>query len=94
MATNSGVQRYPWGLERFEERIEHRTSDRDPATSSVTGAYALQHELEDRVLRFEQDVSFSSDLQNFYLRVTRRALVNGEKRHEKTWSETIPRDHQ
>jgi putative CocE/NonD family hydrolase len=94
VATNSGAQRYPWGVERFEERIEHRTSDRDPAKTSVKGIYALQHELDDRLLRFEQEVTFSSDLENFHLHFTRRAMVDGEVEHQKTWSETIPRDHQ
>jgi putative CocE/NonD family hydrolase len=93
-AVNSGGMRYPWGTERFEEQIEHRTSDADPAKTSVTGRYVLIQELEDRTLRFEQDVEFSSDVENFRLKVTRRARVNGELRHEKQWDEIIPRDFQ
>ena len=37
VATNSTAQQYPWGTERFEEAIEHRTSDAEPAKTSVTG---------------------------------------------------------
>ena len=38
VATNGTVQQYPWGTERFDEAIEHRTSDADPSNTSVTGA--------------------------------------------------------
>ena len=93
-AKNSGAQRYPWGVERFEEKIEHRTSDSDPARTSVKGTYALQQELHNRILRFEQDVDFHSDKENFYLHFDRRVLVNGDLKHEKAWKETIPRDFQ
>jgi len=94
VATNSGATRYPWGVERFVEEIEHRTSDDDPARTSVTGRYALTEELENRTLRFEQDVGFRSDEKNFYLRFHRRVLENGELYREKTWEEVIPRDFQ
>jgi hypothetical protein len=94
VATNSGATRYPWGLETFEERIEHRTSDRDPSITSVTGTYALTQELSDRTLRFEQDVVFSSDRENFRLRFVRRLKVDGEVIREKEWDQLIPRDFQ
>jgi putative CocE/NonD family hydrolase len=94
VAANSGGTRYPWGIERFEERIEHRTSDLDPANTSVKGIYSLTHELEDRVLRFEQEVVFSSDVENFRLIFTRRVKIDGDVVREKHWDETIPRDYQ
>jgi putative CocE/NonD family hydrolase len=94
VATNSGGQRYPWGTATFEERIEHRTSDTNPAETSVKGTYALTHQLAERELRFEQDVEFSSDLENFRLVMTRRLLVDGELFREKQWDERIPRDFQ
>ena len=94
LATNSGATRYPWGIERFEEEIEHRTSDGDPARTSVTGRYALTQELEDRVLRFEQEVSFRSDAENFYLSFDRKLLVDGKLFREKSWDEVIGRDFQ
>lgn len=93
-ATNSTSYRYPWGLERFEERIEHRTSDHDPARTSVIGTYALVEELKDRTIRLEQDVEFKSDPENFRLIFTRRLRVNGEIVQEKHWDKTFPRDFQ
>lgn len=94
VATNSGSTRYPWGIERFEERIEHRTSDENPAVTSVRGIYALTQELADRTLRFEQDVMFSSDAQNFRLTFKRLLKIDGKVVHKKHWDEIIPRDFQ
>ncbi len=93
-ATNSGATKCPWGIKRFEEEIEHRTSDENPANTSVTGTYALTQELEDRTLRFEQDVSFTSDEENFYLKFDRRVYVDGELFAENVWDEAIERDFQ
>jgi hypothetical protein len=94
LATNSTTYRYPWGLKRFEERIEHRTSDIDPARTSVTGIYALVEELENRTIRLEQNVEFKSDLKNFRMIFIRRLKVNGKIMHEKHWDEIFPRDFQ
>jgi uncharacterized protein len=94
VAKNSGASRYPWGIERFEETIEHRTSDANPALTSVTGRYKLTEELEGRTLEFEQTVEFRSDEENFHLRFHRWVLEDGKRIREKTWDETIPRDFQ
>ena len=94
VASNTGATRYPWGVERFEEEIEHRTSDTNPARTSVVGRYKLTEELKDRLLEFEQTVDFRSDEENFYLKFHRWVLVNGELHTEKTWEDVIPRDFQ
>ncbi|MEM7277731.1 MAG: CocE/NonD family hydrolase, partial [Pseudomonadota bacterium] len=94
VATNSGATRYPWGVERFEEEIEHRTDDENPANTSVIGKYALTQELKDRTIRFEQEVSFTSDIDNFYLKFERRVRVNNVLTLEKQWNEAIARDFQ
>jgi hypothetical protein len=94
LATNTTAYRYPWGVERLEERIEHRTNDLDPAKSSVRGIYALVEQLKDRTIRLEQDVEFKSDPKNFHMTFIRRLKVNGKTLHEKQWDETFPRDFQ
>ena len=94
VATNTGGTRYPWGVETFKERIEHRTSDAHPEKTSARGIYALQIELEDRTLRLEAEVVFHSDLENFYFSFTRRLKLDGEVVREKSWKESIPRDFQ
>ena len=94
VATNTGAVRYPWGIERFEEEIEHRTSDENPELTSVVGRYKITEELKDRTLDFEQNVEFKSDEENFYLTFHRWVSVNGELYKEKVWQEIIPRDFQ
>jgi putative CocE/NonD family hydrolase len=94
VATNSGSTQYPWGIERFEEEIEHRTSDDNPAYTSVTGRYKITEELDGRTLDFEQNVEFKSDEENFYLTFHRWVSINGELYKERIWQEAIPRDFQ
>ena len=94
VATNTGGQRYPWGSERYREAIEHRTSDKDPAHSAMTGTHSIEVDTGDRLLRWEAELEFSSTLEAFEYRYVRRLLQNGELVREKEWRETIPRDHQ
>ena len=94
IASNRGATEYPWGREYFEEEIEQRTNDKDPANSMVVGRYKITQELSDRVLVFEQNVEFKSDPENFDLTFHRWVSINGEKFKEKKWQETIPRDFQ
>ena len=94
IATNATSFRYPWGLEHFEERLEHRTSDLNPAETSVIGIYAVAIDLKDRTIRMEQNVVFKSDLKNFHMNFIRRFKVDGETLHEKQWDEIFPRDFQ
>ena len=94
VARNSLATKYPWGVELYQEEIEHRTSDANPALTSVVGKYKISHELKDRTLDFHQNVEFKSDEENFYLVFHRWVLVNGELFREKVWKDTIPRDFQ
>ena len=94
VASNAGATRYPWGIERFEDEIEHRTSDENPAHTSVNGRYKLTQELEDRTLVFEQTTNFKSDEKNFNLKIHHTVLVDGKLFAERTWDEDIPRDYQ
>jgi uncharacterized protein len=93
-ATNTGGTRYPWGTEKYRETIEHRTSDDHPENTSLTGTHRIEVTLENRVLLWEAELSFRSDRENFYYHYTRRLSRDGEPVREKTWTETIPRDHQ
>ena len=94
VASSTGATQSPWGIERFEEEIEHRTSDENPAYTSVIGRYKITEELKDRTLDFEQNVEFRSDPENFYLNFHRWVSINGELYKEKVWQEVIPRDFQ
>ena len=94
IASNTGANKYPWGIAYFEEEITQKTNDNDPANSSVVGRYKITQELDDRTLVFEQDVEFKSNVRDFNLRFHRWISIDGDKRYEKTWEETIPRDYQ
>ena len=94
IATNTTSYRYPWGIEHFEEKIEHRTSDINPAETSVIGTYALTINLEDRKIRMEQNVELKSDLNNFHLNFIRLFKLNEKILHEKEWNKTFQRDFQ
>ena len=95
VATNTGGTRYPWGTQTYREAIEHRTSDDHPENTSLLGTHRMEVKLDDgRVLLWEAELSFRSDLENFYYQYTRRLEENGEHIREKTWTDTIPRDHQ
>jgi len=93
-ATNAGGVRYPWGTERYRETIVHETSDDHPEKTSVSGKHRLEVELDGRLLIWESELLFRSDLENFYYTYTRRLLENGTPLREKTWQDTIPRDYQ
>jgi predicted acyl esterase len=93
-ATNTGGMRYPWGTETYRETIEHHTSDEHPENTRVAGTHRMEVKLEDRLLLWEAELSFSSDAENFYYEYTRRLTENGRQLREKTWTDTIPRDHQ
>ena len=93
-ATNTGGTRYPWGVERYKETIEHRTSDAKPEATSVLGTHRMDVELPGRKLTWEAELSFRSDSDNFYYDYLRRLSENGTVIREKTWTDTIPRDFQ
>ncbi len=85
---------YPWATIKYWEEMTHEAQDHDPARASVTGKTRYSVELGDRTLILEGDLSFTSDRENFIYVYTRRLLENGKVIREKTWEETIPRDHQ
>ncbi len=93
-ATNSGATRFPWGTQTYRETIEHKTSDANPEKTSMTGTHRLEVTLPNRVLLWEAELSFASDLENFHYHYFRRVSENNKVVREKAWADTIPRDFQ
>jgi putative CocE/NonD family hydrolase len=91
---DSGASAYPWGEVRFEHNIAHEASDRDPANASVRSTYTTTAVLENRTLRWEGTLEFRSDAEAFFYTFNRKLFRDDELLREKTWQETIPRDHQ
>jgi predicted acyl esterase len=85
---------YPWATIEYWEEIVHKAQDNDPARASVKGKSRYTIKLDDRTVTVESDLTLTSDRENFHYTYTRRALENGKLIKEKTWEETIPRDHQ
>jgi len=60
----------------------------------MTGTHRTEVQLEGSSLLWEGRLSFSSDRENFYYQYSRKISENGETLREKSWQETILRDHQ
>lgn len=93
-ATNAGGDRYPWGTERYTEKIEHQTNDDHPEQTSMTGTHKMTVEIDGRTLVWEAELIFRSDFDNFHYSYIRRLLENGKLIREKKWTDIIPRDYQ
>jgi predicted acyl esterase len=85
---------YPWGKETDLEAITYLADDNHPETSSVQGEAEILMKLKDQTLSWRGHLTLSSDTKNFYYKYIRQLYKNGEQLKEKTWEETIPRDHQ
>jgi uncharacterized protein len=85
---------YPWGKESDTEAITYLADDNHPETSSVEGETKIIMELKQQTLTWQGHLTLSSDKQNFYYKYTRQLFKDGQPIKQKTWQETIPRDHQ
>ncbi len=85
---------YPWGKETDLEDITYLADDAHPETSSVQAKAEIEMVLKEQTLIWRGHLMLTSDAQNFYYQYTRLLLKDGRTLKEKTWQETIPRDHQ
>jgi predicted acyl esterase len=85
---------YPWGKETDLEDITYLADDSHPETSSVQAEAEIEMVLKEQTLTWRGHLMLTSDAQNFYYKYTRLLLKDGRVLKEKTWQETIPRDHQ
>jgi hypothetical protein len=88
------AEQYPWGKEDDYENLTYVTDDTHPETSSVRGEAKTVFALPDRVLVWQGHLSVTTDRKNFYYKYTREVLRDQQMVKQKTWEETIPRDHQ
>lgn len=91
LATNSGSDRYPWGTVHYQEAITHQVGDNKPSEARVESTYTTTVELPGRQLTWTGILEFSSDLENYYYRYTRKLEENGRQLREKQWEATIKR---
>jgi hypothetical protein len=62
--------------------------------SSITALAETAIVLRDRDLAWRAFLDLRSDTKHFYYRLRREPLRDGLLVREKTWEETLPRDHQ
>ena len=94
VANNESAQRFPWGEQRYTEKFTHEAEDGHPEKARVKGDYAIEVKLPGRTLRWESQVTFSSDRANFRYQGTRKLWENGKLVRERSWDKTFPRDFQ
>ncbi len=87
-------EEYPWGKETDLEKLTYWADDTHPEISSILGEADTTIVFKDRVLLWRGRLNLSSDAKNFYYKYTRELLKDGQTVKQKTWEETIPRDHQ
>jgi uncharacterized protein len=85
---------YPWGKEVDYESLVYDADDAHPETSAVHGEAESIFALKGRELRWRGHLSVTTDQKNFYYKYTRELLKDGQMMKQKTWEETIPREHQ
>ena len=85
---------YPWGKEVDYESLTYHVDDAHPETSPVEGEAESAFTLKGRELRWRGHLSLTTDQKNFYYKYTRELLKDGQVVKQKTWQETISRDHQ
>ena len=87
-------EEYPWGKETDLEKLTYAADDNHPEISSIQGEADTTIVFKDRVLLWRGRLNVSSDAKSFYYKYTRELLKDGQTVKQKTWEETIPRDHQ
>jgi predicted acyl esterase len=85
---------FPWGKEVDYESLTYHVDDAHPELSPVEGEAESIFTLKGRELRWRGHLSLITDQKNFYYKCTRELLKDGQMLKQKTWEETISRDHQ
>jgi len=90
----SDASQYPWGKQTHHEQLNYDVEDAHPEINVVKGDSDTTFELKDRTLLYRGHLEMRSDQKAFYYTYHRELLQNGRVIRQKSWQETIPRDHQ
>ncbi|MCJ7467248.1 MAG: CocE/NonD family hydrolase [Maribacter sp.] len=91
IATNSGRDQYPWGIEEYTEEITHEVSDKHPSEGQVHSTYTTTIAEKDQQLKLTGQLHFYSDTDDYFYEYTRILEKDGRLVRKKTWNEKIPR---
>jgi hypothetical protein len=90
----SDASEYPWGKSTHHEQIAYEVEDAHPEVNRVKGTADSTFQLKSRTITYRGELEMHSDLKIFYYSYKRELVENGHVIRQKTWQETIPRDHQ
>jgi hypothetical protein len=85
---------YPWGPFDHSERLTYDIDDRHPDTASVRGDSEYNQTVNGHVLTWRGRHDVSSDAHTFFYKYTRTLLRDGSVVRTRTWTDSVPRDHQ
>lgn len=85
---------YPWGKQVHHEQLSYDVEDAHPEVNLVRGDSDTAFQLKNRTLLYRGHLEMRSNLKDFYYTYHRELLENGRVIRQKTWQDTIPRDHQ
>jgi uncharacterized protein len=87
-------RRFPWGRMRSIEYLRFKVSDHRPDRAAALGEGDLDVTLPGRTVTWRTRLSLRSDFERFHYRFRRILAEDGRVIRERTWNESIPRDHQ
>jgi putative CocE/NonD family hydrolase len=87
-------RRFPWGRMKSVEYLRFKVSDDRPDRAAALGEGDIDVTLPGRTLTWRTRLSLRSDQERFHYRFRRILAENGQVTRERSWSESIPRDHQ
>jgi uncharacterized protein len=90
----SDASQYPWGKRTHHEQLSYDVEDAHPEVNVVKGDSDSRFELKNRTLLYRGHLEMRSDQKAFSYTYKRELLQNGQVIRQKSWQETIPRDHQ
>jgi hypothetical protein len=90
----SGTEKFPWGQKSESGRLTYQIQDDHPEAASYRGEYETSVQLQNRKVVWRSHFDLHSDQTYFYFQFKRELMENGKLIREKTWKETVPRDHQ
>jgi predicted acyl esterase len=85
---------YPWGPFDHSERLTYDIDDAHPDQARVLGDSNYNQTVNGHVLTWRGHHEVSSDVRTFFYKYTRTLLRDGNIVRTKTWTDSIPRDHQ
>jgi len=85
---------FPWGPFDHSERIAYDVDDQHPEAAKVQGDSDYNQTVDGHVLTWRGHHELSSDAHTFFYKYTRTLLRDGSVVRSKTWTDSVPRDHQ